>query len=269
MEGKDDSLRRAELFDVLAHPVRIRILKVLQREPMGFSELKKALGMESSGHLQYHLDRLGSMVKQDASGKYVLSDDAREALRFTLLVEQMSSTRPMGFWKKRVLRILGLTIIVALLSAVTILEIHLVSSRGILLYENLDLSEDFLTVGGLKFRYLLVTTSRLENGTRIVFKGVVFTYLAPTILCLREHLIAPQHISDMEVFSAGVKVEYEDGSSEIIPILPSAGARETPGLSFFLDQGVILYSPFQDKEKIRALALQIGPQTIVLLVRAE
>lgn len=269
MEGRDESIRRAELFDVLAHPVRIRILKMLQQEPMGFSELKRALGMESSGHLQYHLERLGNMVRQDAYGKYVLSDDAKEALRFTQLVEQVSMKKPSGFWKPRVLKLLSLIVIFALLSAVTIPEIHRVASRQIPLYEDLDLSEDFLTVGGLKFRYLLVTASRLENGTKIVFRGVAFTYLAPTTLHLREHLIAPESISEMEVFSAAVKVEYEDGSSEVIPILPSAGAHDVPGLAFFLDQGVILYSPFHDKEKIRALALQIGPQTIALLVRVE
>ncbi|MBO3832996.1 MAG: winged helix-turn-helix transcriptional regulator, partial [Candidatus Brockarchaeota archaeon] len=115
---RDDSIRRAELFDVLAHPVRIRILKVLQQEPMGFSELKKALGMESSGHLQYHLERLRDLVKQDAYGKYVISDDGREALRFTQLVEQMSVR------KSRMLNILSLVVIVVLLSAVTIPEIH-------------------------------------------------------------------------------------------------------------------------------------------------
>ncbi|MEM3956779.1 MAG: winged helix-turn-helix domain-containing protein [Thermoproteota archaeon] len=269
MEGRDESIRRAELFDTLAHPVRIRILKMLQQEPMSFSELKKALGMESSGHLQYHLERLGNMVGQDACGKYVLSDDAKEVLRFTQLVEQVSMKKPACFWKTRRLKLLSLIVIVVLLSAVTIPEIHRVASRQIPLYENMDLSEDFLTVGGLKFRYLLVTASRLENGTKIVFRGVAFTYLAPTNLRLREHLIAPKSVSEMEVFSAAVKVEYEDGSSEVIPILPSAGARDVPGLAFLLDQGVILYSPFYNKEKIRAVALQIGPQTIVLLVRVE
>lgn len=57
---KDETARRAEL-DILAHPVRIRILKMLRKNSMSFSELNKALGIESSGHLQYHLERLGDL----------------------------------------------------------------------------------------------------------------------------------------------------------------------------------------------------------------
>ncbi|MBO3808409.1 MAG: winged helix-turn-helix transcriptional regulator [Candidatus Brockarchaeota archaeon] len=261
---RDDSIRRAGLFDVLAHPVRIRILKVLQQEPMGFSELKRALGMESSGHLQYHLERLRDLVKQDAYGKYVISDDGREALRFTQLVEQMSVR------KSRMLNILSLVVIVVLLSAVTIPEIHRVASRQIPLYENLDLSEDFVTVGGLRFRYLLVTASELENGTKIVFRGVVFTYLASTILRLHECFYGNTPVSAVEMFSAGVKVEYEDGSFEIIPILP--WTRDGGEFAqYVLKQGnmTIIYSPFSCREKLKALALRIGPQTIALLVRAE
>jgi DNA-binding transcriptional ArsR family regulator len=272
MENKDESTRRAELFDILAHPVRIRILKMLQQNPMSFSELKRALGIESSGHLQYHLEKLCDLVKQDAYGKYIMSDDAKEVMRFTEIVEQMGAAKPVRFWRPSTLKkALSLMVIVLLVSIVTIPEIHRVASRQIPLYENIDFSEDFLTVGGIKFRYLLITTSELENGTKITFRGVTFTYLAPTTLRLRECLwvLTSKPVSEMEVFSAGVKVEYEDGLSEIIPILLWTGGGEGyAGLVRFLDQGEILYSPFYCKEKIRALAFQIGSKTIALLVRA-
>ncbi|MEM0002804.1 MAG: hypothetical protein QXT08_01425, partial [Thermoproteota archaeon] len=143
------------------------------------------------------LERLGSMVKQDAYGRYVLSDDAREVLRFAQLVEQMSMTKPVGFWKNKILKILSLALIVVLLSATIILELYQVVSRQIPLYENLDLSEGFVTVEGIKFRYLLVTTNMLENGTKIVFRRVTFTYLASTVLRLHECFYSNPPVSEV------------------------------------------------------------------------
>lgn len=71
---------RAELFEALGHPMRIRILHVLASGPMGFSELKRSLGIESSGHLQFHLGRLDGLVKLQPDGNYSLTDDGKEAL---------------------------------------------------------------------------------------------------------------------------------------------------------------------------------------------
>ena len=47
--------QRAEVFDALGHPTRILILKVLSEGAIGFADLKKKTGIDSSGHLQHHL----------------------------------------------------------------------------------------------------------------------------------------------------------------------------------------------------------------------
>ncbi len=47
---------------------------------MGFSELKRELGIESSGHLQFHLAKLSGLVKTDGTGDYALTDEGRGAL---------------------------------------------------------------------------------------------------------------------------------------------------------------------------------------------
>ena len=52
--------QRAEVFDALGHPTRILILKVLKEGSIGFADLKKKIGIESSGHLQHHLTKLNS-----------------------------------------------------------------------------------------------------------------------------------------------------------------------------------------------------------------
>ena len=72
--------QQAEFFDSLAHPTRIKILKTLSEEPLSFSGLKRRLGIESSGHLQHHLSKLGNLVKTDEKGRYCLSEHGEDAL---------------------------------------------------------------------------------------------------------------------------------------------------------------------------------------------
>jgi len=72
---------RAELFEALGHPTRVKILRTLTERPMSFSELKRETGIESSGHLQFHLGKLSSLVKTDAVGNYALTDEGRDALQ--------------------------------------------------------------------------------------------------------------------------------------------------------------------------------------------
>ena len=71
--------QRAEVFDALAHPTRIVILKALSEGALGFADLKKKTAIESSGHLQHHLTKLNSLIKTDEYGKYCLSDHGKDA----------------------------------------------------------------------------------------------------------------------------------------------------------------------------------------------
>jgi DNA-binding transcriptional ArsR family regulator len=72
---------RAELFDALGHPVRIRILNALGEGPLGFTELKRRVGLESGGHLQFHLGKLDGLVRALPDGSYGLTEEGTEALR--------------------------------------------------------------------------------------------------------------------------------------------------------------------------------------------
>ncbi|MGA1975714.1 MAG: hypothetical protein ABSG92_08765 [Conexivisphaerales archaeon] len=82
-EGADTHFdaSRAELFESLGHPVRIRILRALEDGPLGFADLKRKVGIESSGHLEFHLGKLTNLVTVLQDGSYSLSDEGREALR--------------------------------------------------------------------------------------------------------------------------------------------------------------------------------------------
>lgn len=83
--------QKAEVFDALGHPTRIQILKVLSEGSFGFADLKKKTAIDSSGHLQHHLNKLDGLIKTDEYGKYCLSDEGKDAL---LTVQTVESSSP-------------------------------------------------------------------------------------------------------------------------------------------------------------------------------
>jgi DNA-binding transcriptional ArsR family regulator len=72
---------RYRIFEALSHPTRVRILKLVEEKGLAFSTLKHELGLESSGQLQHHLQKLtGFIATEQASGCYRLTDTGRLAL---------------------------------------------------------------------------------------------------------------------------------------------------------------------------------------------
>jgi DNA-binding transcriptional ArsR family regulator len=97
--GDDFNASRAELFEALGHPTRIKIIQALRERPLGFSELKKEAGVDSNGLLAFHLGKLGHLVKTDKDGSHALTDEGREALRIvgTIRDEGAGGKAPKGF----------------------------------------------------------------------------------------------------------------------------------------------------------------------------
>lgn len=84
MKNSDDSdfdVSRGELFEAISHPTRIKIIQVLGEKPMGFSELKRSVGIESGGLLSFHLRKLEQLASMTEKGVYALTDQGKEALR--------------------------------------------------------------------------------------------------------------------------------------------------------------------------------------------
>lgn len=77
----------AELFEKISHPTRLKILSLLQDNPMNFSQLKAALNIDSNGNLDHHLKKLDTLIYLDAGGLYKLSDDGREAIQAIEIME--------------------------------------------------------------------------------------------------------------------------------------------------------------------------------------
>lgn len=98
VKDMDEDRQRAEVFDALAHPTRIRILKALEEETLSFADLKKQMKIESSGHLQHHLSKLRDLIKTDKHGRYCVSEQGKDALFTVQIVE---NTRGFGGERKK------------------------------------------------------------------------------------------------------------------------------------------------------------------------
>ena len=115
---------RAELFEAIGHQTRIRMLEAISQEPLTFSGLKKRVGIESSGHLSFHLEKLSGLIRSTPEGTYALTDDGREALRLiqtvhgteTALVDTPSRMRPRS--RRRLLGLAAVAIALILAGAV-------------------------------------------------------------------------------------------------------------------------------------------------------
>lgn len=72
---------RYRIFDALSHPTRVKILKLVGEKGLAFSTLKHELGLESSGQLQHHLQKLSGFITVGKnSGCYGLTETGRRAL---------------------------------------------------------------------------------------------------------------------------------------------------------------------------------------------
>jgi len=82
------SLDSNEVFDAISHPLRIKILKALAKTPLGFSELKRVINVESSGALDFHLKKMQSLIETDSAGRYILNAKGSAALEAIRVIQQ-------------------------------------------------------------------------------------------------------------------------------------------------------------------------------------
>lgn len=170
---------RAELFEALGHPIRVKILQTLETRPMGFAELKKEVGIESSGHLEFHLRKLSGLVGTTPEGSYALTDDGREAIRVLNLTSSSSEgiavrVRPPSAWRGNRTRpfIAVLLILVIVFAGVAVYQQQQIAT----LNQNLSLATGTVMIGHTTYHYEDISPYA-PNGTSITFHGVTFTYL--------------------------------------------------------------------------------------------
>jgi len=170
---------RAELFEALGHPTRVKILRTLETKPMGFAELKREVGIESSGHLQFHLGKLNGLVSTDAEGSYILTDDGREAIRVLKAIPTNSDQIPLVRRAPKIRANWVVPLLAMLLIAVVILAGVAVYQQEQIAALNRNLSSDTVVIGGTRYYYEYLSPALVQNGTSFLFHGVVFTILQP------------------------------------------------------------------------------------------
>ncbi len=87
-------MNASDIFDKISHPMRINILKVLAKNPMGFSELKRTFNISSSGQLDFHLKKLDDLIMVNENGNYDLTESGYSALKMLKMIRRQG-------WHKR------------------------------------------------------------------------------------------------------------------------------------------------------------------------
>ena len=57
-DDRKETNNSSEIFELLGHPTRVKIIELLGEQDQSFSELRRKVWVESSGHLQFHLANL-------------------------------------------------------------------------------------------------------------------------------------------------------------------------------------------------------------------
>jgi DNA-binding transcriptional ArsR family regulator len=178
-ESSDDSFTssKAEVFEALGHPTRIRILQELAARPLTYSELKRAAGLESNGLLTFHLGKMRDLVKLNAEGNYALTDEGREALR---VIETSRTPNPGRSPSPPALHLPRQKAVIAvLLVALIVLGSVAVYEQEQITTLNKDIPSDVVTVNGTRYWYLNEPLYSVILAKSIIFDGVNFTSIMP------------------------------------------------------------------------------------------
>ncbi len=172
---QDDSFNasRAEVFEALGHPTRIRILQALSEKALGFSELKRETGIGSGGLLAFHLGKLTSLAKQNPEGSYALTDEGREALRIIEASrkqpEGRSSHRPSFNLPHQKAILAGLLVALIVLGSVAVYQ------QGRINNLSREVLPTTLSILGKQYHYETLPLSAVIAAGTITFDGVNFT----------------------------------------------------------------------------------------------
>jgi len=85
------------IFNALRHPIRRRILRMIEGRPSTYTEVLNGLGIDN-GLLNYHLDSLRELVTKGGDDRYTLSDYGRATLSLNRRIEDPPETDMKKSW---------------------------------------------------------------------------------------------------------------------------------------------------------------------------
>ena len=93
MDFEEDTY--SSIFLALKHPVRRKILRMLDEAPATYTQILNRLSFET-GFLNYHLEGLTGLVAKDRDDKYLLSEFGEAALSLITRVETPVKSKTRG-----------------------------------------------------------------------------------------------------------------------------------------------------------------------------
>ncbi|MDR0372535.1 MAG: winged helix-turn-helix domain-containing protein [Nitrososphaerota archaeon] len=132
MDGSEEEIYSI-MFTSLKHPVRRKILRMLNDKPMTFMEIADHIGVSSS-NLTYHLENLGELIYKMENGRYKLSSFGRATVSAMKGVEETPEIEPkrrikLSFRWKTIFAVLLATVI--LLSAFTAVQFNTLNQLSV------------------------------------------------------------------------------------------------------------------------------------------
>jgi DNA-binding HxlR family transcriptional regulator len=278
VSDKDPSFNasRAELFEALSHPLRLQILTALNESPRSFAELKHLIGIDSSGHLAFHLQKLADYTAITARGEYTLSDDGHEAYR---LLTTIHDHHPQPLSSHHRIQSMRLPLIVVCIILVS-LSIHYYQYQA---YQQVVTDNDALqtfydTVLRIENSTITKTYAASNTASRIDGDGIVgvsyqlyplYTLFPNTTLTLDIHLLEDmpeacylpvqvRYISRAQLTAYGLVFEtYEPGTiiTEFPPILLDAQVTHSQAFTVALPAIGLYYISVNGPETPGTLAI--------------
>ncbi len=80
-----------DIYSILSHPFRRKILLLLEKEGyIPYTDLMERLGLETTGQLNFHLKKIGSLIGKDKKS-YFLTEDGKRVLKIISLNKRILS----------------------------------------------------------------------------------------------------------------------------------------------------------------------------------
>jgi Predicted transcriptional regulators len=118
MPQEDTDETYSVIYAALKHPLRRRILRMLNQEELTYTQILNKLDVDT-GHLNYYLESLGELVVKTPEGKYRLSEYGKAAVKLMAGVEETepSLAAPAKRWfsKRKITRLTQVVCIIALI----------------------------------------------------------------------------------------------------------------------------------------------------------
>ena len=80
-----------DIYSILSHELRKNLLQLLEREGyLQYTDLMEKLGIDKTGKLNFHLNKLGSLIEKDEKF-YYLTEDGKRILKILNLNNRILS----------------------------------------------------------------------------------------------------------------------------------------------------------------------------------